>query len=155
MKVKNKKFKILVLTLFLIMLLSSSLTAYATDKYSYSLDIPKVQGLTHTTYTLYRGTNNVENKCGVKLTYSNEHTKDHPDGSANTATTFWLGVDNPDGVNPTGSAKVNVNENAISYTKSNAYSRASLKNVYLYARDNAAKNAAYDIDGYWYATLHN
>lgn len=151
MKFKSKKIKVLVFALFIIMLLSSSLTAYATDKYSYSLDIPKVQGLTHTTYTLYRNTNNTQNKWGVKLTYSNEHTKDHPDGSANTATTFWLGVDNPNGVNPMGSAKVVVTENSLFYTKSNAYAQASLKNVYLYASDNAATNAAYDVEGKWYA----
>lgn len=149
-KIKNIKILSLLLTILLTIMAITPLVATATDKYYYDIDIPKLQGLTHTSYTLYRNTNSKTNKWAVKLSYSNEHTKDHSDGSAKTATTFWLGVNNPNGINPAGSSKVTVTEGA-GYKKSDAFSNASLKNVYLYASDNHATNAAYDVDGYWYA----
>ncbi len=129
----------------------SPLVATATDNYSYKLDIQRDGKYSHTSYMLYRNTNVKTNKWGVKLTHSNEPTKGHHDGSENTATRFWLGVNNPNGTNPEGSKKVNVKEGALTYTKTDAYANASLKNVYLYASDNSSTNVQYNVEGYWYA----
>lgn len=148
---KLKKQLALTLSALILVIAITPIVATATDKYSYALVIPRVQQLTHTPYTLYRNTNQTSNKWGVKLTHSNEHTAGHPDGSAKTGTTFWLGVDNPNGINPVGSKKVVATEGSLFYTKTEAFSNASLENVYLYASDNAATNASYDVEGYWYA----
>lgn len=140
-----------VLTILLVAVMTVVPFAASAANPYYSFSIPAKGNLTKTTYMLYRGTNNPDNKWGVKMTHSNERTANHPDGSAKTVTKFWLGVNNPNGINPLGSTKVNVTEGALTYTKTVAYRNASLENVYLYAADNSSTNSSYQAEGYWYA----
>ncbi len=70
------------------------------------------------------------------------------DPSVKTKTTFWLGIYNPNGINPLGSQKQIVLEDSGWHYYS-AYAAASKKEVYLYASDNGTKNKLYSVSGKW------
>lgn len=92
-----------------------------------------------------RSTSDVNNAWKVKLISSNEPTKAHPDGSAKTATKFYLGINNHSvKKNEVGSIQYNVLEGdeAKYYA---AYQKASPADVYLYGRDNNVTNHVYAI----------
>lgn len=96
-----------------------------------------------------RSTSDVNNAWKVKLTSSNEPTKAHPDGSAKTATKFYLGINNHSvKKNEVGSIQYNVLEGdeAKYYA---AYQKASPADVYLYGRDNNVTNHVYAVSGVW------
>lgn len=86
MKIKEKRTKMIksvsLLTILLVAVMAIAPFAANAANPFYSFNIPTKGNLTKTSYTLYRNTNNPDNKWGVKMTHSNEHTADHPDGSA-------------------------------------------------------------------------
>lgn len=101
-KKKNKFLKQLVLlfaVLLLFVTLTGSITGLAVNK-PFGFDIPKNGGLTHTTDSYKRNTSQPNNAWMVQFDYSDEGISQY-----NTRTLFWLGIDNPNGINPMGSEK--------------------------------------------------
>lgn len=145
-KKKNKFLKQLV-SLFAVLLLfvtlTGSITGLAVNK-PFGFDIPKNGGLTHTTDSYKRNTSQPNNAWMVQFDYSDEGISQY-----NTRTLFWLGIDNPNGINPMGSEKKSVLEKS-GPKYFGAKSEASNKYVYLYASDNTDKQKAYTASGYWH-----
>lgn len=82
------------------------------------------------------------------MSYSDEHTSAHLDGSGKTVTLFWLGIDNPKGTNPAGSARYAVLEDGGMYYNK-AYDSANGKKVAMYGKDNSTTNKRYGVEGIW------
>lgn len=144
-KTKNKLLKQLV-SLFAVLLLFVTITGSVTASAGtedFSFDIPSSQGLVHTRNSYIRNTGKINQAWSVRMDYSDEGVSQY-----NTRTLFWLGIDNPNGINPLGSKKISVLENS-GYNYCSANEDASYKYVYLYASDNAKAQNAYSCSGKW------
>ena len=152
-KKKNKFLKQLV-SLFAVLLLfvtiTGSITATAgyADREEFTFDMPANQGLVHTRNSYLRNTDKINQAWSVSMTYSNEGVSQY-----NTRTLFWLGIDNPNGVNPMGSGKISVLEGS-GYNYADANNKASYKYVFLYASDNAKTQKVYSCRGFWNPASH-
>lgn len=95
----------------------------------------------HYTISRYRQTTNTRNTWKVQMDYSDEAK------SVRSVTKFYLGVKHSP-YNEQGSqmVKVILREGAY-YTP--AYTNASKKDVFLYARDDTTTNKNYTVTGYW------
>lgn len=144
-KKKNKFIKQLV-SLFAVLLLfvtiTGSITATAGTE-DFTFDIPTNCGLVHTRNSYLRNTDKINRAWSVKMDYSNEGISE-----LNTRTTFWLGIDNPNGVNPMGSGKMSVLEGS-GYNYADANNDASYRYVFLYASDSAPTQKPYSCNGKW------
>mgnify|MGYP002580652297 FL=1 len=141
--------KLCVTLMLLVVLLSASpffATATASTDFSYTVEA-KGQLVRVPGYKL-RDTSDTYDAWKVRMTDSTEHTKEHTDGSAKTATLFWLGIYNKNGNNPMGSEKKKVVEGHDAYYFA-AYAASNNKKVALYAADNSSTNKQYNIKGYW------
>lgn len=140
-----KKLSILFVMLILsVTVLSTTAASAATAKIRiFNFDIPAKGELCHSKYSYYRNTDSVLDGWGLDFKYSDE-------GSVDTNTTFWLGIDNPNGINPVGSKKFVVLESKAAGMRSySAYNAANREYVFLYASDNWTKNELYTISGEW------
>lgn len=150
----SKKYKLIskIGALFLALLMTVTVfssTVVSAKSKEFNLDIKKSGEICRTTEKYLRDTTSVDDAWKIKLTYSDETTKGAPDGSAKTATKFWLGIYNKNGTNPVGSEKHNVIEGS-GWKYFSAKAAASNKEVYLYASDNNTTNSAYSVKGKWY-----
>lgn len=149
MKSNRVRKKLCVTMLLLVVLMSASpflATATAAEDFTFTVEakgeLSRLSG-----YKL-RNTSDTYDAWKVRMTDSTEHTKEHTDGSAKTATLFWLGIYNKNGNNPMGSEKKKVVEGHDAYYFA-AYAASNNKKVALYAADNSSTNKKYNIKGYW------
>ncbi len=136
-----KRMSILFVLLIMFVTILSATTASAFVK-PFELDIPANGDLCRTSNRYLRDTSTIQDAWEIKFVYSDE------DPSVKTKTTFWLGIYNPNGINPLGSQKQIVLEDSGWHYYS-AYAAASKKEVYLYASDNGTKNKLYSVSGKW------
>ncbi|MFR5876108.1 MAG: DUF2712 domain-containing protein [Eubacterium sp.] len=151
-----KKVCILISLLLAITLISAIPVLAETSKTEdFQFTVPVSPKFAHTSNKYLRDTDNLNRPWKVKMTYSSEKTKGHPEGNSATATNFWLGVYDGSGTNHMGSNKHKViNKNGYYYF--GAYSNASYKYVYLYAGDNNTGYGNYSIQGKWKtAVMHS
>lgn len=143
--------KLSIVIAMLVMLLSITPMASMAQSSSYtkfSFDILADGELVRGTAFRLRDTNKVSDAWAVNMSYSDEHTSAHPDGSGKTKTLFWLGIYNPNGTNPAGSKKVLVLEDGGTYYNK-AYDSANGKKVAMYGKDNSSTNKRYGVEGKW------
>lgn len=146
---KQKKLikKLGILFVMLIMsvtVLSTTIASAATaPTVSFSFAIPELGALTKTTQSYKRNTDTVNDAWAITFETSNE-----PALLSKTKSTFWLGVNNPSGVNPMGSKKYIVKEGS-GWENLTALPAASQKYVLLYASDNGTTNDEYSAGGRW------
>ena len=139
-----KKLSVLFVMLILtVTVLSATAASAAATNRNFNFDIPAGGELCHSKYSYYRNTSSVQNGWGLNFEYSSERAN-YP----HTATKFWLGIDNPDGINPLGSQKFTVTE-ASGWHSYPAYNKANRENVFLYASDNLNTNKEYSTSGQW------
>ncbi|MFR5876114.1 MAG: DUF2712 domain-containing protein [Eubacterium sp.] len=156
MLIKQKNLKLIkrLIVLFVMLLITATLSApimgmaYVNNNYSYTFNIP-VGGRGHCTTSKYRSTTNIQNTWKVNMSYSDEPTKAHPDGSTQTASKFLLGAKKDgDKYYSTASSLYTVLEGSGNHyypTKSNA-SKADTR---LYAEDNGGATSEYTVKGTW------
>lgn len=156
MSIKQRNFKLIkkLIMLFAILLITASLStpimsmAYIDNNINYTFDIP-VGGRGHCTESRYRSTTNILNTWKVNMSYSDEKTKGHPDGSAQTASMFLLGAKQEgDTYFHQASELEEVIEGSGNHycpTKTNA-SKADTR---LYAEDNGGATSSYAVKGTW------
>lgn len=143
--------KLSIVIAMLVMLLSITPIASMAKSSSYtkfSFDILADGELVRGTAFRLRDTNKVSDAWAVNMSYSDEHTSAHLDGSGKTVTLFWLGIDNPKGTNPAGSARYAVLEDDGTYYRK-AYDSANGKKVAMYGKDNSTTNKRYGVGGKW------
>ncbi len=140
---------LLALTVSLTPIISNAAATEVSETVEFDFDIPEGQQIKRTKNYEKRNTTSVKNAWAVKLDYSDEPTLAHPYGGGNTKTTFWLGIYNPNGINPLGSKKYNVSEGKDKFDYLTALAKASNKNVYLYACDNDNRSISYSVSGRW------
>lgn len=137
-----KQLMLLVMILAVFVTISAPLVSQATDDnvpFSFTVSINGKPS--HFSKSRFRQTTNVRNSWKVQMDSSTEVK------NVRSVTKFYLGVQNKP-YNAQGSAMYNVIlRDAASYFP--AYSNASAKNVYLYARDDTTTNKNYDVVGYW------
>lgn len=120
-----KKLSVLFVMLILtVTVLSATAASAAATNRNFNFDIPAGGELCHSKYSYYRNTSSVQNGWGLNFEYSSERAN-YP----HTATKFWLGIDNPDGINPLGSQKFTVTE-ASGWHSYPAYNKANRENVF-------------------------
>ena len=140
-----KKLSILFVMLILsVTVLSTTAASAATATIrKFNFDIPAKGALCHSKYSYKRNTDSTLDGWGLDFKFSDE-------GSGNSRTTFWLGIDNPDGINPMGSKKFVVTESLTAGMHSySAYNAANREYVFLYASDNWEYNEQYTASGEW------
>ena len=134
--------------LFLLLIMSftilsaTAVSAAVPTEFSFRFDIPADGDLCRTGYSCLRATNSIKDAWGVDYDYGTESLK------VRTYATFWLGIHNPNGINPLGSKKYNIKE-GTDWHYLPAYAAASREYVYLYASDNSTSNDKYSAQGDW------
>ncbi len=139
----------IILVIFTAVTAQLSVVAAVDNNIDFSFEILQEKKPSHDKNKKERSTKDVNNAWKVKMTSSNEPTKAHPNGSAKTATKFYLGIITASGKNnDVGSIQYKVieGEEAKYYA---AYQKASPATVYLYGRDNNVTNNIYAVKGVW------
>lgn len=139
----------IVLVIFTAVTAQLSVVAAVDNNIDFTFEIKAEMEPNHDKNKKERSTKDVNNAWKVKMTSSNEPTKAHPNGSAKTATKFYLGIITASGKNnDVGSIQYKVieGEEAKYYA---AYQKASPATVYLYGRDNNVTNNIYAVKGVW------
>ncbi len=143
--IKRLSVLIVVFTVFMVSTSAvSSIASIDNDTIGYSFEIVPYGKVSKYPVSRYRSTTDVNNAWKVELVNSNESSK-----GTRTATSFHLGVYNPNGYNPKGSGTYAARLGSDFYYHA-AYSNASKADVYLYGRDNLDTNSfSYSVSGHW------